>query len=155
MSLHNFTIDQKDLWLICCIQKISFCTEDISNDKIMQEVELFLVKSSTSGETHCVSFGSDEVLPSCSWYDWEKNLMLCKHTMTVMLCCKDMAWESLAPAYNNFNFFKIDVNAIKEIHLMANGSKTTTALEKNEIDYIHVVNNISDGFDEIPMKYFP
>ena len=36
-----------------------------------------------------------------------------------------------------------------------NGSKTTTALEKNEIGDIHVIDNISDGFHEIPMKYFP
>ena len=41
----------------------------------------------------------------------------------------------------------------KEIH--PSGNKTITTLEKNEIDDIHVVDNISDGFDEIPMKYFP
>ena len=42
-----------------CIQKISLA-EDISNDKITQEDELFLVKSSTSGETYRVNFGSDK-----------------------------------------------------------------------------------------------
>ena len=126
---------------------------DISNDKITQEDELYLVKSSTSGETHRVSFSSDEVLSSCSCYDWEKNLMLCKHIIAVMLCCKDITWESLAPAYNNSNFFKIDVNVIKEDS--PNRSKTTTALEKNKTDDVHVVYNISDDFDGIPMKYFP
>ena len=70
-----------------------------------------------------------------------------------MLCCKDITWESLAAAYNNSNFFKIDVNAIKGDS--PKGSKTPTALEKNEIDDIHVVDNISDGFHEIPMKHFP
>ena len=70
-----------------------------------------------------------------------------------MLCCKDITWESLAPAYSNSNFFKIDVNVIKGDS--PNGSKTTTALEKNQIDDIHVVDNISDGFYEIPMNYFP
>ena len=128
MIIFGFTIEQKDLGLICCIQKISL-TEDISNDKISQEDELFLAKSSTSGEKHRVSFRSDEVLPSCYCYDWKKKLMLCKHTTAVMLCCKDITWESLAPAYNNCNFFKIDVNAIKGDS--PNGSKTTTALEKN------------------------
>ena len=68
-------------------------------------------------------------------------------------CCKDITWESLAPAYNNSNFLKIYVNVIKGDS--SNGSKTTTALEKNEIEEIHVFDNISDGFDEIPMKYFP
>ena len=66
--------------------------------KITQEDELFLVKNSTSGETHRVSFGSDEVLPSCSCYDWEKNLMLCEHVMAIMPSCKDIIWESFAPA---------------------------------------------------------
>ena len=46
-----------------CIQKISLA-EDISNDKITQEDELFLVKSSTSGEKYRFNFGIDEVL---SW----------------------------------------------------------------------------------------
>ena len=46
-----------------CIQKISLA-EDISNDKITPEDELFLVKSSTSGEKYRVNFGIDEVL---SW----------------------------------------------------------------------------------------
>ena len=73
--------------------------------------------------------------------------------MAVILYCKDITWESLAPAYNNSNFLKIDVNVIKADS--PNGSKTTTALEKNETGDIHVVDNISDGFDEIPMKYFP
>ena len=70
-----------------------------------------------------------------------------------MLCSKDMTWESLALVYSNSNFFKIDVNVIKGDS--PNGNKSTTLLEKNEIDDIHVVDNISDGFDEIPMKYFP
>ena len=135
-----------------CIQKISL-GEDISNDKITQEDELFLVKSSTSGETYRVNFGSDEVLPSCSCYDWKKNLMLCKHMMAVMRCRKDITWESLAPAYKNSNFLKIDVDVIKGDS--SNEIKTTTALEKNKIDDLHVVDNISDDFDEIPMKYFP
>ena len=134
------------------IRKISLA-EDISNDKIKQEDELFLLKSSISGETYRVSFGSDEVLPSCSCYDWKKNLMLCKDIMAVMRCCKDITWESLAPAYKNSNFFETDVDVIKGDS--PNGSKTTTALEKNEIDDIHVVGNTSDGFDEISMKYFP
>ena len=95
-----------------CIQKTSLA-EDISNDKITQEDELDLVKSSTSGETYGVNFGSDEVLPSCSCYDWKKNLMLCKHMMALMRCRKDITWESLAPAYKNSNFFKIDVDVIK------------------------------------------
>ena len=64
----------------------------------------------------------------------------------------DITWESLAPAYKNSNFFKIDVDVIKGDS--PNRSKTTTALEKNEIDNIHAVGNTSDGFDEIPMKYF-
>ena len=51
------------------------------------------------------------------------------------------------------NFFETDVDVIKGDS--PNGSKTTTALEKNEIDDIHVVGNTSDGFDEISMKYFP
>ena len=72
-----------------CLQNISL-VEDISNDKITQEGELFLVKSSKSGETYRVNFGSDEVLPSCSCYNWKKNLMLCKHMMAVMRCCKDI-----------------------------------------------------------------
>ena len=135
-----------------CIQKISLA-EDISNDKITQEDELFLVKSSTSGETYRVNFGSDEVLLSCSFYDWKKNLMLCKYVMAVMRCCKDIIWESLAPAYKNSKFFKIDIDVIKGDS--SNGSKTTNALEKNKIDDLHIVGNISDDFDEIPMKYFP
>ena len=66
----GFTIDHKDLWLM-------LYTNDIVNrryfdDKITQEDKLFLIKNSTSKETHRVSFGSDEVLPSCSCYDWEK-----------------------------------------------------------------------------------
>ena len=97
-----------------------------------------------------VNFGSEKVLLSCSCYDWKKNLMLFKLMMTVMRCYKDIAWESLAPAYKNSNFFKIDVDVIKGDP--PNGSKTTTALEKNEIDDMHAVGNISDGFDEIPMK---
>ena len=41
----------------------------------------------------------------------------------------------------------------KEIH--PSGSKTITTLEKNEIDGIHVVDNISDGFDQKALKTFP
>ena len=73
--------------------------------------------------------------------------------MAVTRCCKDITWESLAPVYENSNFFKIDLDVAKGDSW--NGSKTTTALEKNEIDDIHVVGNISDGFDEILMNYFP
>ena len=137
-----------------CIQKISLA-EDISNDKITQEDELLLVKSSTSGETYRVNLGSNEVLSSCSSYDWKKILMLCKHMMAITRCCKDIniTWESLAPAYENSNFLKIDVDVIKVDS--PNKSKTTTALEKNEIDDLHVVDNISDGFHEMPMTYFP
>ena len=135
-----------------CIRKI-LLAEDISNDKIRQEDELFLVKSSTSGKTCRINFGSDEILPSCSCYDWKKNVMQCKHVMAVMRCCKDITWVSLAPPYKNSNFFKIHVDAIKRDS--PNRSKTTTALEKNEIDDVHAVDNISDGFDEIPMKNFP
>ena len=51
------------------------------------------------------------------------------------------------------NLFKIDVDVIKGD--LPNGSKTTTALEKNEIGDILVIGNIPDGFHEIPMKYFP
>ena len=54
-------------------------------------------------------------------------------------------------AYSNFKFFKKDDNFIKGDS--PNGSNTTTALEKNKIDDIHVADNISDGFNEIPMKY--
>ena len=68
--------------------------------------------------------------------------------MAVMRCCKHITWESLAPAHKNSNFFKIDVD------VSPNRSKTTTALEKNETDDLHVFDNISHGFDEIPMKYF-
>ena len=67
--------------------------------------------------------------------------------MAVMRCCKDITWESLAPAYRNSNFFKIGVDVIKEHSL--NGSKTTITLAKNKID-----NKISDGFDKIAMEYF-
>ena len=68
--------------------------------------------------------------------------------MAVMRCCKHITWESLAPAHKNSNFFKIDVD------VSPNRSKTTTALEKNETDDLHVFDNVSHGFDEIPMKYF-
>ena len=70
-----------------CTRKISLA-EDILNDKIRQEDELFLVKSSTSGEAYHVNFGRDKVLPSCSCYEWKKNLMLCKRMMAVMRCYK-------------------------------------------------------------------
>ena len=73
--------------------------------------------------------------------------MLCKHMMAVMRCRKDITWESLAPAYKNSNFFKIDVDVVKGDS--SNGIKTTTALEKNKIDSLHVVDNISDDL----MKY--
>ena len=75
--------------------------------------------------------------------------------MAITRCCKDIniTWESLAPAYENSNFLKIDVDVIKVDS--PNKSKTTTALEKNEIDDLHVVDNISDGFHEMPMTYFP
>ena len=112
-----------------------------------------MLKSSISGETNRVIFGSNKVLSSCSYYNWKKNLMLCKHMMEVIQCCKGITLESVAPAYKNSNFFKIDVNVIKRDS--PNGSKSTTALEKNEIDNIHAADNISDSFDEIPMKYFP
>ena len=46
----------------------------------------------------------------------------------------------------------MDVNVVKGDS--PNGSKSTTTLEKNEIDDIHVVGNISDGFDKIPTNYF-
>ena len=112
-----------------------------------------MVKSSTSGETHRAVSVATKSCHHVPAYDWKKNLMLCKHITAVKLCRKYITWEPLAPAYNNFNFFKIDVNVIKLDS--PNGSKTTTAFEKNEIDDIHVVDNISDGFDEISMKYFP
>ena len=73
--------------------------------------------------------------------------------MAVMQCCKDITWESLAPAYRNSNFFKIGVDVIKEHSL--NGSKTTITLAKNKIDNINVLNKISDGFDKKAMEYFP
>ena len=73
--------------------------------------------------------------------------------MAVMRCRKDITWESLTPAYENSNFFKIDVDVIKGD--LSNKIKTTTALEKNKTDDLHVVDNISEDFDEIPMKYFP
>ena len=111
------------------------------------------MRSSTSGETCRINLRSDEVLPSCSCYDWKKNLMLCKHMMAVMRCRKDITWESLAPAYKNSNFFKIDVDVIKGDS--SNEIKTTTALEKNKIDDLHVVDNISDGFHDMSMTYFP
>ena len=89
-----------------CVQKISLA-EDISNDKIAQEDELFLAKSSISGETYRANFGSDEVLPSCSSYDWKKNLVLCKHIMAVIRCWKDIniTWESIAPEYKIPSFY--------------------------------------------------
>ena len=65
----------------------------------------------------------------------------------------NIIWKSFAPAYKNSNFLKIDVNVIKGDS--PNRSKATTKLEKSEIDDLHVVDNISDGFDEMPMKYFP
>ena len=79
--------------------------------------------------------------------------MLCKHMMAVMPSCKDITWESLAPAYKNSKFLKIDVDVIKGDS--SNGSKTTIAFQENKIDDLHVVDNISDDFDKIPMKYFP
>ena len=109
------------------MRKISLA-EDILNDKIRQEDELFLVKSSTSGETYRVNFGSEKVLLSCSCYNWKKNLMLFKLMMTVMRCYKDIAWESLAPAYKNSNFLKIDVDAIKVDS--PNGAKLLPHLRK-------------------------
>ena len=69
--------------------------------------------------------------------------------MAVMRCCIDIIWESLASAYKNSKFFKIDVDVVKGDS--PNGSKTTTA---HELDDIHVVGNISDCFNETPMKYF-
>ena len=138
-----------------CIQKISLAEDISSNDKITQEDELLVAKSSTSGKTYRVNFGSDEVLSSCSSYDWKKNLMLCKHMMAITQCCIDIniIWESHAPAYRNSNFLKIDVDVIKGNS--PNRSKTTTALEKNKIDDLHVVDNISDGFHDMSMTYFP
>ena len=58
--------------------------------------------------------------------------MLCKHIMAVMPCSIDITWQSFAAAYSSSKFFKIDVNVIK--------------------DDIHVADNISDGFDEIPIR---
>ena len=72
--------------------------------------------------------------------------------MAVMRFCIDIIWESLASAYKNSKCFKIDVDVVKGDS--PNGSKTTTALETNELDDIHVVGNISDCSDETPMKYF-
>ena len=57
--------------------------------------------------------------------------------MVVMRCSKDVTWKSRAPAYESFNFFKIDVDVIKGNS--PNESKTTTALVKNELENIHVV----------------
>ena len=48
-------------------------------------------------------------------------------------------------------FSKIDADIIKWDY-SPNGSKTTSAFEENEVDDIHVVENISDGFDEISIK---
>ena len=72
--------------------------------------------------------------------------------MAVMRCCEDITWESLAPACTNSKFFKIDVDVTKGDS--ANGSKTTIAPEKNEIDDINAADIISDGSDEIPVKHF-
>ena len=73
----GFTIDEKDLWLMLytkyIVKRRSF------EWKITAERWIVFGESSTSGKTHRVSFGSDEVLPSCFCYDWEKRLMLCKH----------------------------------------------------------------------------
>ena len=62
--------------------------------------------------------------------------MQCKHMMVVMRSSKDVIWKSRAPAYESFNFFKIDIYIIKGNS--SNESKTTTALVKNELDNIHV-----------------
>ena len=78
--------------------------------------------------------------------------MLGNDMMAVLRCCKGITWESRTPAYRNSNFFKIDVDVIKGDS--QNGSKTTNVLETNELGDIHVVDNISDRFDETPMKYF-
>ena len=87
-------------------------TEDLSNDKITQEDELFLVKTRHQEKrTVSVSVATKFYLHVAATIG--KKIMLCKHIMAVMPCCKDIIWESFAHAYSSSKFFKIDVNVIE------------------------------------------
>ena len=69
--VHGFTIDEKYLWLMLCtkyiVKRRSFEWQNNTRRWIVFR------ETSTSGETHRVSFVSDKVC-----YNWEKKLMLSK-----------------------------------------------------------------------------
>lgn len=68
---------------------------------------IFLVKSESIPEkSYHVNVGSD--CPSCTYEDWYKLLLPCKHMCVILRCITAWKWENLHPSYAKNPLFVLD-----------------------------------------------
>ena len=77
----------------------------------------FLVKSSNVNDIHIVYLENENSFPSCTWADWRKSLLPCKHMLSVIIKAVQRAsWNSLFQKYRSSPFFQLDKEVIFSQH---------------------------------------
>ena len=82
-------------------------TLDENRDKIL------LVKSSNVNDIYIVYLGSENSFPSCTWVDWQKSLLPCKHMPSAVIKgVQGASWNSLSQNYRSSSFFQLDKDVV-------------------------------------------
>ena len=111
-----------------------------------EENKTYEVKSSkANNEWYEVWFGDDCSLPWCTCHDWQKNLMPCKHMISIINNVEDITWESFSSLYKASPFFQLDMEVIglPAAHALKDNSDSNETNENNDAN---------DNFDELPKQ---
>ena len=77
----------------------------------------FLVKSSNRNDIHIVYLANENSFPSCTFGDWQKSLLPCKHMLSVVIkWVQGASWNSLSQEYRSSPSFQLDKEVIFSQH---------------------------------------
>ncbi|XP_065658459.1 uncharacterized protein LOC136082971 [Hydra vulgaris] len=142
-SLPSWLHNRPKKFVAHCIEKLD-SSKFIASNLIYKDGVVFKVKSEKNDNTYEVFFGDELRMPSCSCFDWKKNLLPCKHMLAVTTKYK-ISWDSFGTQYKNSVFLNLDFDVM--------GSRTVKS-ESMSIKEPCPVDDPSQ-LSNIPIKSYP
>ena len=89
----------------------------------------FLVKSSNVNDFYIVYLENENSFPSCTYTDWQKSLLPCKHMLSIVIKgVQQASWNSLSQKYRSSPFFQL----VKEVIFSQHELERKCDAENNE-----------------------
>eukprot|EP00794_Sanderia_malayensis_P018369 gene18369-20216_t len=123
------------------LEKLSLAESEGDVGIRMPEAGKFKVCSfdTVTKESYTVSFGNDELMPSCSCLEWGKSAYLCKHFFAVFKRFPSWSWNAVSSLYRNSPFLTLDYD-------ISNIGKLDVSMERNDsADNDNIFDNMSDN----------